>query len=174
MPSTFRPLKRNCPICSGTRRDCRESTHTGLIHCRHDVTSVEEVCVKKLPPLPAAPVGQRFIKYFNHGWYYIKAPVPVPGATKNLCKVGQPPFEGSVTPNNRVGLRGCPTLHRLSLGERPHSVASKVAHPRGRYWTLLDSRQHRSLLVLNRYPNPRLSNNVMSSCNPSIALHISS
>ncbi|WP_317112719.1 hypothetical protein [Chroococcidiopsis sp. SAG 2025] len=37
MPSTFRPLKRNCPICSGARRDCQENTHTGLIHCRHDV-----------------------------------------------------------------------------------------------------------------------------------------
>jgi len=40
MPSTFRPLKRNCPICSGARRDCRENTQNHLIHCRHDVEEV--------------------------------------------------------------------------------------------------------------------------------------
>ena len=40
MPSTFRPLKRNCPICSGARRDCRENTQNHLIHCRHDVGEV--------------------------------------------------------------------------------------------------------------------------------------
>jgi hypothetical protein len=40
MPSTFRPLKRNCPICSGARRDCRENTQSHLIHCRHNVGEV--------------------------------------------------------------------------------------------------------------------------------------
>lgn len=33
----FRSLKTNCPICSGTRRDCRQNSQTDLIHCRHDV-----------------------------------------------------------------------------------------------------------------------------------------
>ena len=40
MPNSFRPLKGNCPICSGARRDCRENTHASLIHCRHDVGTV--------------------------------------------------------------------------------------------------------------------------------------
>jgi hypothetical protein len=40
MSSTFRPLKRNCPICSGVRRDCRENTQNHLIHCRHDIGEV--------------------------------------------------------------------------------------------------------------------------------------
>ena len=35
----FRPLKQNCPICSGARRDCRQNSQTDLIHCRHDVSS---------------------------------------------------------------------------------------------------------------------------------------
>lgn len=39
MPSTFHSLKRNCPICIGTRSDCRQNIHSGLIHCRHDVLS---------------------------------------------------------------------------------------------------------------------------------------
>ncbi len=33
--SAFIHLKRNCPVCDGTRRDCRQSTATNLIHCRH-------------------------------------------------------------------------------------------------------------------------------------------
>lgn len=33
--SAFIPLKRNCPVCSGARRDCRQSKATNLIHCRH-------------------------------------------------------------------------------------------------------------------------------------------
>ena len=39
MASVWRYLKRNCPICNGTRSDCRENTQSGLIHCRHDVVS---------------------------------------------------------------------------------------------------------------------------------------
>jgi hypothetical protein len=26
--------RRECPVCGGTRKDCRQSTTTGLIHCR--------------------------------------------------------------------------------------------------------------------------------------------
>jgi hypothetical protein len=37
MTSIWRYLKRNCPICCGARRDCRENTQNHLIHCRHDV-----------------------------------------------------------------------------------------------------------------------------------------
>lgn len=40
MASSFRPLKGSCEICNGARRDCRENTHTRLIHCRHDVSTV--------------------------------------------------------------------------------------------------------------------------------------
>ncbi len=37
MPDTFQSLKRGpCPICNGSRKDCRKSTRTGLIHCRDD------------------------------------------------------------------------------------------------------------------------------------------
>ncbi len=37
MTSVWRYLKRNCPICCGARRDCRENIQNHLIHCRHDV-----------------------------------------------------------------------------------------------------------------------------------------
>jgi len=40
MASTFQSLKKNCPICFGARRDCRENTHNHLIHCRHEVGEV--------------------------------------------------------------------------------------------------------------------------------------
>ncbi len=40
MASSFRPLKGSCSMCNGARRDCRENTHTRLIHCRHDVNTV--------------------------------------------------------------------------------------------------------------------------------------
>jgi hypothetical protein len=39
MAYTWRYLKRNCPVCNGVRRDCRENTSTGLIHCRCDEVS---------------------------------------------------------------------------------------------------------------------------------------
>ena len=54
MPSTFRPLKRNCPICSGARRDCRENTQNHLIHCRHDVGEV---------------AGYKFVGEDKHGFF---------------------------------------------------------------------------------------------------------
>lgn len=31
---SFQPLKRDCPICQGARRDCRQNAASGLIHCR--------------------------------------------------------------------------------------------------------------------------------------------
>lgn len=34
MSNGFRSLKKSCPICNGTRRDCRQSLLTNLIHCR--------------------------------------------------------------------------------------------------------------------------------------------
>jgi len=34
--SQFILLRRNCPICLGARRDCRENSQSNLIHCRHD------------------------------------------------------------------------------------------------------------------------------------------
>lgn len=40
MANSFRPLKGSCEICNGARRDCRSNTHTRLIHCRHDVSTV--------------------------------------------------------------------------------------------------------------------------------------
>ncbi|MEO1208562.1 MAG: plasmid replication protein, CyRepA1 family [Cyanobacteria bacterium J06638_20] len=38
MPAAFTYLKASCPICSGARRDCRQSTTTEAIHCRADVS----------------------------------------------------------------------------------------------------------------------------------------
>ena len=26
--------RRDCPVCNGTRKDCRQNSKTGLIHCR--------------------------------------------------------------------------------------------------------------------------------------------
>ncbi|MGG6265464.1 hypothetical protein ACQ4M3_05600 [Leptolyngbya sp. AN03gr2] len=34
MSRSFRMLKRDCPVCQGARRDCREHISTGRIHCR--------------------------------------------------------------------------------------------------------------------------------------------
>lgn len=39
MPN-FRNLKRNCPVCNGARRDCRQNIQSDLIHCRHNVSTV--------------------------------------------------------------------------------------------------------------------------------------
>lgn len=39
MAAVWRYLKRDCPVCNGARKDCRENTHTGLIHCRYDEVS---------------------------------------------------------------------------------------------------------------------------------------
>jgi hypothetical protein len=38
--SKFAPLRRNCPICQGARRDCRINTASDIIHCRYDISSV--------------------------------------------------------------------------------------------------------------------------------------
>ncbi|MBD2007074.1 MULTISPECIES: hypothetical protein [Cyanophyceae] len=32
--NNFLPLKGNCPVCNGTRKDCRQSKQTGLVFCR--------------------------------------------------------------------------------------------------------------------------------------------
>lgn len=37
MSRTFSQLKGNCPVCSGTRRDCRKHEPTGRIHCRANI-----------------------------------------------------------------------------------------------------------------------------------------
>lgn len=34
--SNFRSLKGGCPICNGARKDCRENTTNGMVHCRCD------------------------------------------------------------------------------------------------------------------------------------------
>lgn len=52
--STFLQLKRDCPICSGARRDCRQSRDTGFIHCRD---------------AQANPVGFRFIGEDSIGFF---------------------------------------------------------------------------------------------------------
>ncbi len=36
----FTPLRNNCPICAGTRHDCRQNTELEIVHCRHDIASV--------------------------------------------------------------------------------------------------------------------------------------
>ncbi|MEW5858569.1 MAG: hypothetical protein AB1861_14480, partial [Cyanobacteriota bacterium] len=35
----FTPLKGDCPVCSGARKDCRLNVATGLIHCRDSVAN---------------------------------------------------------------------------------------------------------------------------------------
>lgn len=34
--SEFIPLKRNCPVCGGIRKDCRQNSRNDYIHCRHN------------------------------------------------------------------------------------------------------------------------------------------
>jgi hypothetical protein len=38
--SAFTPLKRNCPICDGERRDCRQNKENSIIHCRANLSIV--------------------------------------------------------------------------------------------------------------------------------------
>lgn len=40
---SFKSLGRRCPVCNGARKDCRESTSSGLIHCRTDNPSTDYV-----------------------------------------------------------------------------------------------------------------------------------
>ncbi|MBD1929969.1 hypothetical protein H6F74_27630, partial [Trichocoleus sp. FACHB-90] len=37
--SNFLPLKGNCPVCNGIRKDCRQSKSTGLVHCLNSVAN---------------------------------------------------------------------------------------------------------------------------------------
>lgn len=37
---SFTPLKRNCPVCGGIRRDCRQNTENSIVHCRADLSVV--------------------------------------------------------------------------------------------------------------------------------------
>jgi len=48
---------------------------------------------KKLPPLPADPLGTRFCQYFNHGWNFIFAPVPAPGEKPDWVTENAYPLE---------------------------------------------------------------------------------
>ncbi|WP_019498902.1 pre-mRNA-splicing factor CWC21 [Pseudanabaena sp. PCC 6802] len=36
----FAPLRKNCPICQGIRRDCRINRDSEIVHCRHDISAV--------------------------------------------------------------------------------------------------------------------------------------
>ncbi|MBD2124897.1 hypothetical protein NDI39_27465 [Microcoleus sp. ZQ-A2] len=38
----FTPLKRNCPVCHGARRDCRQNRENNFVHCRADLNVVPQ------------------------------------------------------------------------------------------------------------------------------------
>jgi hypothetical protein len=38
--SAFTHLKRNCPVCDGARRDCRQNKQNGIVHCRADLNVI--------------------------------------------------------------------------------------------------------------------------------------
>jgi hypothetical protein len=40
--SEFIPLKRNCPICDGARRDCRQNKQNGIVHCRANLNVIPQ------------------------------------------------------------------------------------------------------------------------------------
>ncbi len=48
---------------------------------------------RKLPPLPADPVGQRFLHYFNHPWNFIFAPTPAAGERPDWVTENAYPLE---------------------------------------------------------------------------------
>ncbi len=52
--ASFKPLNRDCPICNGARKDCRQNTTNHLIHCRDS---------------KASPVGYRLVKEDAHGFF---------------------------------------------------------------------------------------------------------
>lgn len=72
---------------------------------------MQEVGDVKLPPLPAEPVGQRFLQYFNHPWKFIFAPVPSPGEPTRWITENSYPLQPRNlwntyrNPNILVGLR---------------------------------------------------------------------
>jgi transcriptional regulator with XRE-family HTH domain len=53
MSRDFTPLKSNCPVCNGARKDCRQSRSSNLIFCRYT---------------DANPIGFKFIKEDVHGF----------------------------------------------------------------------------------------------------------
>ncbi|MBD1929779.1 hypothetical protein H6F74_26615 [Trichocoleus sp. FACHB-90] len=52
--ASFKPLKQDCPICNGARRDCRRNTTNDLIHCRDS---------------EASPVDYRLVGEDAHGFF---------------------------------------------------------------------------------------------------------
>ncbi|TVQ08163.1 MAG: hypothetical protein EA368_12355, partial [Leptolyngbya sp. DLM2.Bin27] len=118
--SGFKSLGRDCPICQGARRDCRESLSTGFVFCRHT---------------EANPGGQwRYIKDDAHGfgvWAWgegksndrplkvtfipPKAPVPtLPPAARNT--------------GYRALIEHYPLTpkHRATLAQRPHITEAEL------------------------------------------------
>lgn len=51
---SFKSLNRDCPVCQGARRDCRENRENSIVHCRAS--------------LDVVPVGWRYIKDDRQGF----------------------------------------------------------------------------------------------------------
>lgn len=131
MSTTFRSLHRDCPICQGARRDCRENLSTGIIHCRD---------------ASANPGGQwRYIKDDAHGfgmWAWGEGkdarnerPIYVPKPS-NVPSVAS----WSVAERDRAyrAMGGqLAVAHRVSIAKRPNVTPALIDAlvARGWLWT---------------------------------------
>jgi len=49
--NNFLPLKGNCPVCNGARKDCRQSKQTGLVFCRDSEANPPDYIFRDLDKL---------------------------------------------------------------------------------------------------------------------------
>lgn len=80
------------------------------------------------PLLPADPLGQRFLAYFNHPWHYIYAPLPNPGEKPQWLTETRYPLEPCILwqryrdPNQFIGLRFGQTTRYLVIDIDRNSI----------------------------------------------------
>jgi hypothetical protein len=115
MSSTgFKSLGRDCPICQGARRDCRESLSTGFVFCRHT---------------EANPGGQwRYTKDDPHGfgiWVWGEGesadrPLRVTFTPPKVAVPTLPPAARDAGYRALIAWAGLSPEHRAAIAQRPH------------------------------------------------------
>jgi hypothetical protein len=133
MSRSFRMLKRDCPVCQGIRRDCREHISTGRIHCRD---------------LDANPPGFRYVGENSLGFLmWIEANSQQNSATPDRSEIRKastaPPRPVlSIEERDRQFRRICfqsgypGSRHRQDLIQRGLNEAQiEWAHREGLLWT---------------------------------------
>lgn len=130
MSRTFSPLKGDCPICQGDRKDCRENISTHIIHCRD---------------LNATPIGFRFLGEDAIGfsmWIADSRSSTQIDRTTQKIEQSQPRQTLSIEERDRQFRRICrsagypATRHQQSLIKRGlTSEQIEWAHQQGLLWS---------------------------------------